>query len=167
MYLVHRQRDLPHFVEKEVLFLVLSSFFEILILYNLIEVFIHTSFGHLHLLYKETDIFPLTIHQIKSLTLGILFPTVVKAAVLANLVILGISFLISFVLTLRVVLVAKLVISGILSLIFLILVIFGYTSFLRTSFFTASLHKYQLLLHFLNLLLLHNQILKFNFYICS
>ena len=119
-------------------------------------------------IFSISDIFELqSAFFTKSLTLGILFPTVVKAAVLANLVILGISFLISFVLTLRVVLVAKLVISGILSLIFLILVIFGYTSFLRTSFFTASLHKYQLLLHFLNLLLLHNQILKFNFYICS
>ena len=48
-----------------------------------------------------------------------------------------ISILTSFILTLRVVLVAKLVISGILSSIFFILAL--YTSFLTTSFFTASL----------------------------
>ena len=46
----------------------------------------------------------------RSLTLGILFSKVVRAVVVAKLVILGISFLISFVLALRVVLVAKLVI---------------------------------------------------------
>ena len=50
-----------------------------------------------------------------------------RTAVAAKLVILGISFLTSFVLALRVVLVAKLVISGILSSILLILAL--YTSF--------------------------------------
>ena len=57
----------------------------------------------------------------RSLILGILFSAVVRTAVVAKLVILGISFLISFILALRVVLVAKLVMSGILSSIFLIL----------------------------------------------
>ena len=52
------------------------------------------------------------------LTLGTLFSTVVRAAVVANLVILGLSPLTSFILALRVVLVDKLVISGILSTIF-------------------------------------------------
>ena len=45
----------------------------------------------------------------------------VRAVVIAKLVILGISFLTSFILALRVVLVAKLVISDILSSIFFIL----------------------------------------------
>ena len=45
----------------------------------------------------------------------ILFSTAVRAVLLAKLVILGILFLISFILALRIVLVAKLVISGILS----------------------------------------------------
>ena len=64
----------------------------------------------------------------RSLTLRILFSAVVRAAVVANLVILlGISRLISFILALRVVLVAKLVISGILSSTVLILAL--YTSF--------------------------------------
>ena len=49
------------------------------------------------------------------LTLGISFSTTVRAVVVAKLVILGISPLISFILALRVVLVAKLVISEILS----------------------------------------------------
>ena len=49
-----------------------------------------------------------------------------RAAVVAKLVILGISFLNSFILALRVVLVAKLVISGILSSIFLILALYTY-----------------------------------------
>ena len=56
----------------------------------------------------------------KLLTLGILFATAVRVIVLAELVILGISPLTSFILALRLVLVAKLVISGILSSIFLI-----------------------------------------------
>ena len=66
----------------------------------------------------------------KLLTLGILFSTVLRAVVVAKLVILDISPLTSFVLALRLVLVAKLVISGtfILAL---------YTSFL-TKFFTTS-----------------------------
>ena len=64
----------------------------------------------------------------RSLTLRILFSAVVRAAVVAKLVILlGISRLISFILALRVVLVAKLVISGILSSTVLILAL--YTSF--------------------------------------
>ena len=74
----------------------------------------------------------------KLVTLGILFSTALRAVVVANLVILGISPLTSFILALREALVAKLVISGILSSIVLILAI--YTSFLTTSFFTASLN---------------------------
>ena len=58
-------------------------------------------------------------------------------ALVAKLVILGISTLVSLILALRVVLVAKLVISGILPSIFLILA--SYTSFLTTSFFTTAL----------------------------
>ena len=51
--------------------------------------------------------------------LGILFPTVVRAVVVAKLVMLGTSTLTSFILALRiVVLLAKLVISGILASIF-------------------------------------------------
>ena len=69
--------------------------------------------------------------------LDILFLLVVRAAVVAKLVILGISPVTSFILALREELVAKLVISGILSSIFLILAL--YTSFLTTSFFTTSL----------------------------
>ena len=68
----------------------------------------------------------------KLLTLGILFTTVVRAAVVTKLVILGISSLTLFILGLREALVAKLVISGILSSIFFILAL--YTSFLATSF---------------------------------
>ena len=59
----------------------------------------------------------------KSLTLGILFSTVARTAVVAKLAILGISFLTS-ILALRPVVVAKLVISGILSSISLILVLY-------------------------------------------
>ena len=73
----------------------------------------------------------------RSLILCILFSTVVRAAVVFKLVILGTSFLISFILAWSVVLVAKLVISGFLSSIFLILAL--YKSFL-TSFFNASLN---------------------------
>ena len=71
----------------------------------------------------------------KLLTLGILFSTVLRAVVVAKLVILDISPLTSFVLALRLVLVAKLVISGtfILAL---------YTSFL-TKFFTTSLSLFK------------------------
>ena len=64
----------------------------------------------------------------RSLTLGILFSTVVEAAVAAKLVILGISPLTSFILALKVVLVTNLVQSVFLSSIFLILAL--YTSFL-------------------------------------
>ena len=73
----------------------------------------------------------------KLLTLHILFSTVVRAVVVANLVILGILPLTLFILALRETLVAKLVISGISSSIFLILAL--NTSFLTTSFFKASL----------------------------
>ena len=73
----------------------------------------------------------------KSLTSDILFSTVVRAAVVAKLVILGIPFLTSFILALREALVAKLVILGILSSISLILA--SYSVFLTTSFFTMSL----------------------------
>ena len=58
---------------------------------------------------------------IKLLTVGILVSTSVRELVVAKLVIVGISFLASFILALRVVLVAKLVISCILSSILLIL----------------------------------------------
>ena len=61
----------------------------------------------------------------------------VRAAVVAKLVMLGISPLTSFILALREALVAKLVMSGMLSSIFLILA--SYISFLTTSFFTTSL----------------------------
>ena len=73
----------------------------------------------------------------KILTLCILFSTAVRAVVVAKLVILGMSFLTSFILALRYALLAKFAISGILSSIVLILAL--YTSFLTTSFFTASL----------------------------
>ena len=49
----------------------------------------------------------------KLLTLGILFSTAVRAVVVAKLVIFGILFLTSFILTLRAAVVAKLVILGI------------------------------------------------------
>ena len=72
--------------------------------------------------------------------LGILFLTsfilALREELITKLVILGISPLTWFILALRVVLVAKLVISGILSSIFLILAL--YTSFLTTTFSTAS-----------------------------
>ena len=51
----------------------------------------------------------------KSLTLGTLFSTEIRAIVVTKLVILGFFFLTSFILALRKVLVAKLVISSILS----------------------------------------------------
>ena len=57
--------------------------------------------------------------------------------VVVKLLILGVSALASFILTLRVVLVAKLVISGILSSIFFILAL--YSVFLTKSFFTKLL----------------------------
>ena len=59
------------------------------------------------------------------------------AAIVANLVIVGISPLAFFILALRVVLVVKLVISGILSTIFFSSAL--YTSYLTASFFTTSL----------------------------
>ena len=88
----------------------------------------------------------------KSLKLGILFSTVVKAAVVAKLVTPSISHLTSFVLVLREALVAKLIILDIsfltsftLALRVVLeakLVIFGillYISFLTISFFITSL----------------------------
>ena len=85
----------------------------------------------------------------KLLTLDILFSAVVRAAVVAKLVILGISPLTSFILALWAVLVATLVISGILSSIFFILTL--YTSFLTTSFLLHHLvylnHQEQVLIH--------------------
>ena len=77
----------------------------------------------------------------KLLTLGILFSTAVRAALVAKLVVLGISLLTSFALALWVVLVAKLVISGILSTIFFILALC--ISFLTTSLFTKMLYLNQ------------------------
>ena len=74
----------------------------------------------------------------KLLTLGVLFSTAVREALVAKLVLLVISPLTSFILALREVLVAELVISGILSSIFFILAL--YTSFLRTTFFITSLN---------------------------
>ena len=74
----------------------------------------------------------------KLLTLGILFSILSRAVLVAKLVILDISTLISFILALRVVLVANLVMPGILSSIFFILAL--YTPFLTTSFFTTSLN---------------------------
>ena len=68
----------------------------------------------------------------KLLTLDVLFSTEVRAIVAAKLVMLGTSFLTSFILAWTVVLVAKFVIPGILSSIFLILSL--YTSFLTTFF---------------------------------
>ena len=74
----------------------------------------------------------------KLLTLGILFSTAVRAVlVVANLVILDMLFLISFILALTAALEATLVISGILSSMFFILAL--YASFLTTSFFNSSL----------------------------
>ena len=61
---------------------------------------------------------------------------------LVKLVILGISFVTSFILALTVVLVAKLVISGILTSIFLILA--SYKSVLTTWGFTTSLNLLKL-----------------------
>ena len=74
----------------------------------------------------------------KLLTLGILFSTALRAVLVANFVILGISPLTSFILALRVVLVAKLVISGIFCSISFILAL--YTSFITTSFLTTSIN---------------------------
>ena len=101
----------------------------------------------------------------RSLTLDILFSTLVRKAVVAKLVILGISFLISFMLPLRVVLVAKLAIPGAFTSKCFFLAL--QTSFLTTSFLTISLsllkstgagtdlstpNLYTLLLKFLKLL---------------
>ena len=101
------------------------------------------------------------------ITFGILFSTVVRAAVAPRLVILAISPLTSFILALRQALAATLVISGILYSIFLILAL--YTSFLTTSFFTTSLslQKQVNLLYFLNCLnhLVHFLIYQYLIYL--
>ena len=77
----------------------------------------------------------------KIVILGILFLTsfilTLRAAVVAQLVLSGIFFLASSVLALQVVLAAKVVISGILSSIFLTLEL--YASLLTTLFFNESL----------------------------
>ena len=111
----------------------------------------------------------------KLLTLGILFSTAVRAAVVAKLVILGILFLTSFILALRPVevaklvildispstsfilalrveLVATLVIAGILSSIFLILVLYTFfltasSSSLFTDHFVCLSQQEQVLIH--------------------
>ena len=67
------------------------------------------------------------------------FTLSLRKASVATLVTIGISPLTSFSLALREALVAKLVIPGALSLIFLILALYIYISFLTTSFFTRSL----------------------------
>ena len=71
------------------------------------------------------------------LTLDISFLTVLRAEVVAKLVILGISPMTSIILALTEALVGTLVISGIFSSIFVILAL--YTAFLTTYFFTTSL----------------------------
>ena len=72
------------------------------------------------------------------LILGILFSTAVNGEVVTKSVILGISFLASFIFVLRIVLLARLLISGILSSIFFILAL--YSVFLTTSFLTTLLN---------------------------
>ena len=92
----------------------------------------------------------------KLLTLGILFSTSARVAVVAKLVMLGILPLFSFVLALRAEVVAKLVISGILSSIFLILAL--YTSLLTTSFLLhhlVYLNKQEQVLIYQYLIYLH------------
>ena len=69
---------------------------------------------------------------------GILFSTAVNAEVAAKPLILGISFLTSFMFVLRILLVAELLISGILSSIFFFLAL--YSVLLTTSFLTALLN---------------------------
>ena len=78
----------------------------------------------------------------KLLTLSILFSVLLRAVLVAKLVILGILPLILSTLTLRVVSVAKLVILGILSSVFFILAL--NTSFLTTLFLTPSLNLLKL-----------------------
>ena len=69
------------------------------------------------------------------------FILVLRAVVVAKMVIVGILFLTSFILALRVVIVAKLLISDILPSIFLISGF--YTSFITMQFFTTSLNLLQ------------------------
>ena len=66
----------------------------------------------------------------------VIYFEVVRAIVVAKLVLQGISFLSSLILALTVILVPNIVISGILSSIFIIAAL--YTSSLTTSFFTTS-----------------------------
>ena len=74
----------------------------------------------------------------KLLTLRILFSTAINAEVVTKPIILGTSFLTSFIFVIRIILVAKLVISGILSSIFFF---FGlYSVFLTTSFSTTLIN---------------------------
>ena len=72
------------------------------------------SFFSISLIFVLQSVFFVT----RLLTLDILFSTAVRYALVAQWVILGISYLISFIWELRVALVAKLVISGILYSIF-------------------------------------------------
>ena len=78
----------------------------------------------------------------RSLTVVILFSKVVRAEIVAKLIILGSLFLISFILELRVALVSKLVISDILSSVFLISSLYAF--FLTTSSFTGGYVTYKL-----------------------
>ena len=78
----------------------------------------------------------------RSLTVVILFSKVVRAEILAKLIILGSLFLISFILELRVALASKLVISDILSSIFLVSSLYAF--FLTTSSFTSGYATYKL-----------------------
>ena len=74
----------------------------------------------------------------KLLTLRILFSTAINAEVVTKPIILGISFLTSFIFVIRIILVAKLVIWGILSSIFFIFRL--YLVFLTTSFSTTLIN---------------------------
>ena len=78
----------------------------------------------------------------RSLTVVILFSKVVRAEIVAKLIILGSLFLISFILELRVALVSKLVISDILSSVFLISSLYAF--FLTTLSFTSGYVTYKL-----------------------
>ena len=65
---------------------------------------------------------------------GVLFSTVIRTVVVAELVVLGILFLTSFILALRLALVHKLVTSGILFSISISLLLTLFASFLTKSF---------------------------------
>ena len=70
--------------------------------------------------FSVTNFHVIVVFLTKLLTLGILLSTVVRAAIMAKLLILGVSSFTSLFLVLREALVAKLVISGIASSIYLI-----------------------------------------------